>query len=966
MKTLITSLSLIIFCLAAYAQTGFIRGYVFDESTGETLIGVTVAVAGTTQGTTTDLDGAFSLPLEPGKYNLQVSYVSFQTMMIEEVEVKSGSVTSLNNIKLKENTQKLGEVVIKAEVIRSNESGILSLKRKSAVMLDGISADKIELTGDGNAVQAAKRITGVTIEGGKYVYVRGLGDRYSKTTLNGIDIPGLDPDRNSLQMDIFPSNMIGNIMISKNFTADMPADFTGGLLNIETKEFPEEKAMTISASVGYNPQMHFNSNYLGYKGGKTDFLGFDDGTRALPNAADQTKIPSPLSGSSSAEVTDFVSSFSPTLGATERMSAMDFGLNFSAGNQIALGKDKTNPTGKKLGYTFSVAYKNETKFYDEVEFGEYQRYINPDSLELRPATVQKGAMGENNVLVAAIAGLAYKTQNTKLKLTLMHLQNGESRAAQFNIDNDPEAVGQSGYFAFSNNLEYNQRSMSNLLLNGTHVLGADRWEIDWRLSPTLSLSEDPDIRKTAFTERPLDTLFMAGAGGNPSRIWRSLNEISLAGRFDVSYKYRVLNRTAKLKFGVANTFKTRGYEILFFDMQFFGNQDWLSTDPNDILQPDNIYPNQPNSVYYQSGNNNPNPNEYQSSINNTGLYVSNEFDITSRLKTLLGVRMEYYVQRHTGRDQSFASGDEISGRNLENEKVLETINLFPSVNLIYQLAEKQNLRLSYSRTVARPSFKETSFAQIIDPITNRIFNGSLFEYSDWDGNLKETDIDNVDLRWELFMEKGQLVSVSLFYKRFANPIELVRIPEQQTSTEFQPRNVGTGNLYGVELEVRKNMGFISDFMANFYMAGNVTFVKSFIEMTDLEFNARKVYEKEGEDIKNKRSMAGQSPFVLNVGLGYSDAERGIDAGIFYNVKGPTLSIVGAGLFPDVYDVPFHSLNIGFNIKVGAEKNTVLDFKVANALNDKIESVYKSYKATDQIFSSLNPGFSFGVGVSHKF
>ncbi len=153
-------------------------------------------------------------------------------------------------------------------------------------MMGGISAAQIQLAGDGTAVEAAKRVTGVTIEGGKYVYVRGLGDRYSKTMLDNMNIPGLDPDRNTLQMDIFPTDLINNITVVKNFTADLPADFRGGLVNLEIKDFPDEKIFDVSVGVGFNPSMHLNSDYLGYQGGNTDFLGFDDGTRALPTGTD--------------------------------------------------------------------------------------------------------------------------------------------------------------------------------------------------------------------------------------------------------------------------------------------------------------------------------------------------------------------------------------------------------------------------------------------------------------------------------------------------------------------------------------------------------------------------------------------------------------------------------------------------------------------------------------------------------
>ncbi|WP_291855852.1 TonB-dependent receptor [Marinilabilia sp.] len=949
----------------AYSQNGTIRGTVYDGSTGETLVGVSVVIKGTYTGTATDLDGKFALETESGIYDLQLSFISFQPLTVEGVEVKAGEVTVLNNLELGESTVELEDIVVTARAIRNTEAALQTMKAKSSVMLDGISASKMELIGDGTAVEAAKRVTGVTIEDGKYVYVRGLGDRYSKTTLNGVDIPGLDPDRNSLQMDIFPTNLIDNMMVSKNFTADMPADFTGGLLNVTTKDFPDKKVFSVSAGTAFNPNVHFNEDFLSYDGGNTDFLGFDDGTRALPNRARQSNIPTPISGAPQDEVVDFIRSFDPQLAAREQTSLMDYSLGFSFGNQIDL--DNNSEKAPKLGYILSLSYKSEYEYDNDVQYGEYQKSIDPETYEMRYATRQNGRMGEQKVLVGLLGGIAYKTNFTKYRFTAMHLQNGVSRAGKFSIDNDASAVGQSGYYAESDNLEYNQRSLTNFLLSGTYLFQESGWEIDWRLSPTFSSSQDPDIRKTAFTFRSDDdVMFNAGAGGNPSRIWRELNEINATAKFDVSKDYTLGGDDAKLKFGASHNYKQRDYEILFFDVQFFGGQSWDEPDASQVLNPENLYPNQPNAIYYQSGNNNPNPNAYESNVHNTAAYISNEFSPLKDLKTILGVRMENFVQRHTGRDQSYASGDTRNGRNLDNDKVLESLDFFPSVNLIYALSEKQNLRAAYSRTIARPSFKELSFAQILDPISNRIFNGSLFSYSDWDGNLVETRIDNMDLRWELFGDRAQNVSASVFYKQFDKPIELVRIPEQQTSTEYQPRNVGDGQLYGFEFEFSKNLDFVSPVLKYFNINSNVTLVKSEIEMTDAEYNSRKTYEKVGQTIDDTREMAGQSPYVINAGFTYNNYESGLAAGLFYNVKGETLSIVGAGLFPDIYIEPFHSLNFSVNKKFGADQNTKVDFKVSNVLNQRQESYYQSYKAENQVYNIFNPGRTFSVGLSYDF
>ncbi len=955
-----------------YAQQGTIRGSVISKSNGETLIGVNILVVGTDNGTITDLDGQFTIKLNPGSYDLQVSYITYETTTVKGIQVGAGEVTLLENIRLSDSNLELGEVVITAEAVRTSEAALLSMKKKSATIMDGISASKMRLTGDATAVEAAKRVTGVSIEGGKYVYIRGLGDRYSKTTLNGVDIPGLDPDKNTLQMDIFPSALIDNLVVSKNFTADLPADFTGGIMNIETKAFPEKKILSASASVSYNPDMHFNEDYLEYEGSSTDFLGFDDGQRALPNGADRANFPTPINTSDDGVVNRFVNSFDPNLGVNRARSLMDYSASFTIGDQIELkNKNASGPDylnfNNKLGYIFSLSYKTDYKYYDDVVYGEYQRILDEDNNEMLLANSQIGEFGERSSLLGLLGGVAYKTKFSKYRLSALRLQGGESRAGRFDLFNNAEALGQSGYRAESENLEYNERSLTNLLLNGEHVLQNAGWEIDWRLSPTFSVSNDPDIRKTAFSQLANDTSFRAGDGGNPSRIWRYLDEISATAKIDIIKNYKFREGAAKLKFGASHTYKQRDYEILAFDMQFFVSQDWPNPDPEVVLEPQNIFPNTPNGIYYQSGNTSPNSNEYNSNVQLSAAYISNELNITPELKTILGLRLENFVQRHTGRDITFANGNFENGNNLDNEIVLESLDLFPSVNFIYSLNDDQNLRFAYGRTIARPSFKELSFAQIIDPFTNRIFNGAFFQYpGDWDGNLVETRINNIDLRWELFQEQGQLFSISAFYKQFADPIELVRIPTALTTAEYQPRNVGNGQLLGVELEIRKNFNFISPKLEMFSVSANVTFVESRIDMTDIEFESRLEFEKRSEDIENTRQMAGQSPYVINVGLVYDNQDAGLQSGIYYNVKGPTLFIVGAGLFPDIYNEPFHSLNFSVSKKLGEEGNTSIDFKAQNILDDQLETVYKAFEAEDQPFTTLFPGPSFSLGVSHRF
>jgi len=956
------SLLMLLLPFVGLAQKGTIRGTVIDDGTGESLFGVTVIIQGTTTGAVTDFDGKFDIRAEPGTYNLQASFVSYKTVTIEGIEVVSDEVNVIGNIRLGEAVEELEEVIVTAEAIKTTESALLTVKRKSANVMDGISSESFRKIGDSDAGEAAKRVTGVTVEGGKYVYVRGLGDRYTKTTLNGADIPGLDPDRNSIQIDVFPTNLIDNMLIMKTFTPELPADFTGGIVNIETKDFPEEKVIKVSLGIGFNPSMHLNDDYIDYEGSDTDFLGFDNGVRDLPTGFDLSDPPTPVGvegeNFESEEVEAFLGEFSPTLGAEQETSLMNYNFGFTFANQKEL------KSGNNLGYLLTGNYRSSTVLYDDAFFGQFQNApTDPDQTDFVLAETISGTLTENSVLLGGLGGLAYKTDLSKYRFTVMHLQNGESRSAQFAlVDNDEGTAGKSGFFGSSDNLEYNQRSVTNLFLNGEHHLNEDKWVIDWRGSSTWSTQEDPDIRKTAFTEvgsRPdVRLAFVGGAAGNPSRLWRDLDEINIVGKLDITNKLNIFSRDAKIKFGVSHTYKERDYEIVDFDVVFLNNQqpDWTG-DATQVWTDETLFPN--GNLFVRSGFTLPNPNQYNASINNTGIYFSTEFKPADKLKGIVGVRAENFVQRHTGRDQ-------LQTQVLDNDKVLDALDFFPSINLIYEIVEAQNLRVSYSRTIARPSFKELSFAQILDPVSNRIFNGGLFAIDDWDGNLRETFIDNIDLRWELFKDRGQLYSVSAFYKSFNDPIELVRLPQAQTNVEFQPRNVGDGRLYGIELEFRTALDFISP---NFSANGNITLVESQIDMSDTELRNRENNARSGATIDDTRNMEGQAPWVLNAGLSYNNYEKGFDAGLFYNVKGETLFIVGGGIEPDVFSEPFHSLNFNLNKSFGADQQWGFNFSISNILLDKREWFYKRKFSSAEgdpsaDFQSWSPGVTFGAGISY--
>jgi len=938
----------------AFAQKGILRGAIFEEGSGEPLFGVSVLVKETSTGAITDFDGKFEIQVEPGFYTLQISYISYATVELTGVEVKAGETVVLSDILMAEEASELETVTIAASAIRTTESALMSVKRNAANLMDGISASAFKKIGDGDAASAIKRVTGVSIEGGKYIYVRGLGDRYTKTVLNGVDIPGLDPDRNTIQMDIFPTNVIDNIIVSKSFTAELPADFTGGVVDIETKDFPEERVRSLSLSGGLNPSMHFNSNYLSYDGSGTDWLGFDNGTRAIPTDG-RTDIPQygdavgNPNGPKGLEYQEILGGFNKTLGGYRSNSLMDLGLSFSLGDQIARSR-------ATWGYNFAFTYKNETEFYQDAQFNLYAKPREADQTELESLERQRGDFGVNNVLVGGLAGIALKTTNSKYKLNLMHLQNGESKAGEFDFVNTNLGAN---FEAKQYNLEYSQRALTSVLLAGTHFINGGTWQVDWKLAPTRSTIEDPDIRFTRFR---LPTNTISTEVGLPARIWRSLEENSVVGKLDLTRKVSLFTRDAKLRFGTNYVFKNRDFNIQSF--QFATGNTTFTGDPNEILQDQNLFSAENrNGVRYNADFIPINPNEYQSILTNVAGYSSLEMSPSKNLKVIAGLRVEQYNQYYTGTNQTGTI-------NYDLVEMLDDLDFFPTVNLIYNLKENQNLRVSASRTIARPSFKELSYAEILDPITGRTFIGGLYPETTnggtevlWDGNLVSTRVNNFDVRWEAFQQKGQMFSVSAFLKTFDKPIEMVQFLSDPGT--FQPRNVGDGQVVGLEFEFRKSLAFISPSLENFNWNTNVTVTKSQIKMSESEFRSRSLTAKEGEVVNDTRVMAGQAPYIINTGLSYQSFVTGWEAGVYYNVQGSTLNYVGFGNRTDTFTVPFHSLNLNVNKTFGADERIQAGFGIQNILNDKREQVFRAYEAQDQLFTSLSPGtkLTFRVGFS---
>lgn len=936
LKNLLTFLVLVLPVFVA-AQSGTVRGQLIDDANGETIPFANVIIQETGNGFSTDLDGKFSIDLPIGIYNFKVSYIGYAELTISDIEVTDGKVSVLD-MRLKEESEVIDQIVVTATALRNTETALMTIQKKSANVLDGISSQTFKRIGDSNAASAIKRVTGVSIEGGKYVFVRGLGDRYTKSILNGMDIPGLDPDRNTLQMDIFPTNLIDNIMVMKSFTPDLPGDFTGGVVNIVTKDFPDQKTFNVSAGLSYNPSMHFNKDYLSYEGSGTDWLGFDDGTRDIPFQAERD-IPSPINDPT---LTALTSSFSKTMATQKMRSFADYNFSLSTGNQI-------NTPKLNIGYNLALNYRSDTDFYEDAEYNIFIKPVATDDFELQTDRQQTGSVGSNTRLWSAMAGTAFKYNNHKVNINLLHIQSGKSSAGLFNT----QTFIRNSNTIIKDNLEYTQSGISNLLVSGKHMFDESDFTVDWKFSPTISRIADKDIRVTPFREDDGELSFEPSEGAQPQRLFRNLDEINYSSALDFTKGLVIGKRAANLKWGFRSTMKQRDYEIFAyrFNVKSQSQVDFMG-DPDRLLAEENIWTYQTGVGTYVQGNYEP-ANTYMAKQNTMAGYIMNELPISDRLKAIYGVRVEKFEHFYTGQNNS---GDIV----YDNEKIIDNIDVLPSVNMIYSLVEDMNLRMSYSKTLARPSFKEASIAQIYDPISQLTFIGNI--------DLEQTQINNFDVRWELYQPGGQMFAVSGFYKMFTNPIEIVSF-SQSAPDNFQPRNVGDATVMGVELEVRKDLSFIAEGMRSLNFGTNLTIVQSEVAMDKSpngEFDSRVKNAREGEQIADTRQMQGQAPFIINSYLNYRKPGGIWEANLSYNVQGESLAIVGIGLNPDIYQASFHSLNFKASFNIGPEGRTRISAGVNNILGDDRLKLYQSFNAADQIFERFVPDRTYSVGVSYDF
>lgn len=954
---------------AAGEQLGKITGQVVNKENAQPLVGATVMIQGTSLGAITDLDGNFRINKVPaGNYTVVSTSVGFTQVSITEVTVSKDEVTPLNFIMSPEVIQTDG-IKVEARAEKNSETVLLHRRRSATAVTDGISAQEMSRSGSGDAAEAMTKVTGASVVDGKFVFVRGLGDRYSNTQLNGSTLPSPDPDKQAVPMDLLPTGLLDNIIVEKSFTPDKPGDFAGGSVNLNTKDYPESRSLVFSTSTGTNSETRLGHDILMHQRSSKDWLGFDDGKRDIPQIiTDNSEIQTNLPGSSfeisesgladSMYIVQYMDSaaraFNPEMTGNKREIPLNQSHSLSYGNQHTLFN---NP----LGIVASLTYSRKYNSYQGTH-GSYSQRAQQFNGSLHKNFDFTDTRGVEEVLWGGLINLKYGFHpNHKIGWNYMYTRNGESET-RYLAGDWPEFIDP-GSIARNHALWYTERFLKASQFNGAHALFDNKIRADWQISLANTSQEDPDVRfftdEMGFNtyedeesgEMIVDTTYTIWPNRfpRPKRLWRNVEESSDEYQLNINIP---LSGKAKFKHGLAVSNKRRDvserrfqyvndtrYSSYDGDIQAYIEDMGLDTVTTRVFQNQTRYRYRFSNFLREISESR---NSYFGEKEIFAAYGMFELPLIWNMHFIGGARYEV-----TDMQTFSAQNKTMLGKGIDEEDIL------PSLNLIYRLGDRMNVRAAYSKTLARPNLLEMSSSVIEEFNTGDFYIGN--------PDLEMTKIDNYDLRWEWFTAPGEIIAVSGFYKRLKNPIENTII--NPIHIEVQPRNSDDATIYGFELEYRRNLGFIKETLRNFRLGGNFTMVESKIKL-----DAEELQESRAIDplYPETRPMAGQSPYLVNLDLSFNSFQAGTSMSLYYNIFGERLYFNSEGATPDVYEQPRHHLDF-----VGSQKliaGTTFKFSVKNILNEKQEYLYDDLdgRMTNQYAYKVYPlGVSYTVGVSYQ-
>ncbi|MFZ5979167.1 MAG: TonB-dependent receptor domain-containing protein [Candidatus Zixiibacteriota bacterium] len=951
--------SLLIISVEA-ASTGRVSGQVVDAKTGEPLIGASIYLEGTKLGAITDLDGNFIIKnIDPGTYSLRAQMVSYATVTVTEVEVIDDDVQM--NFQLSSTVYEVKDIVVKGKAMNNTEAIMLKHRQASSSVNDAISSEQISRSGSGNAAEAVKSVVGATVTEGKYVYVRGLGDRYSSIELNGSPLPSPDPDKQAVPMDLIPANLLDNIVVQKTFTPDKSGNFTGGAVDLGTREMPKSLTFNFATAGGYNAQVA-GKDLITYEGGSTDWLGYDDGTRDLPSSLTSPEtVPDKTEAvndyNKAVELTEMTRSLNDQLTPSTRSGPLNQSYALSYGNQFQV-------FDKPLGMIASLSYSRKTSFYDDGFKGEWT-LSGHDSVktELDSEHELNDSRAKDEVLWGSLVNMAYSLHNNhRVGFTFMYTQNGESEARLLEGDNkemlgvedDPDRKA----IWTTRVLSYTERKLSTFQFKGEHVIKGLR--LEWVNSTSKTNQNDPDMRFMSDHYRQREDIkfynLQLSHYPPPTHYFRELEESNREGQLDVTLPFKQWKGYAsRLKFGGAYLKKERDFSEWTYEIQgLFNKYNSYGGDVDSFFAEDNV--------------------GYSISFDTT--FVGDQIYVDTNIKMLDGGVVvsatdpgSFYSGRqniYAGygmldipllRDLKLVGGVRYESTMMDIEQTLvedstgEEINegdWLPSLNLIYKLTENMNFRASYGRTLARPTLREIAPWSSEDFVGGRTLIGN--------PDLKMTKINNYDFRWEYYSRPGEILAVSLFYKKLENPIEIAIL---NINDNVMPKNVDNGKLYGAEFEVRERLDQITSLLRNFQLGANLTLVHS-----EVDIDEKELIQLEASGFYDfTRPLTGQSPYVINFDLTFDNYRTGTRATLLYNIFGKRLAYNAEAATPDIYERPRKVLD--FTLSQQMFGNMKLKFAVMNIFNDEVKFSHE-YKGKEFIHSSYTTGTDFKLGVTYDF
>lgn len=918
---------------------GVISGRALNVVSGVPIANADVGVVGTGIVAKTDLEGGYRLANVPlGVRDVTVTRAGFRAVTITAVAVRAGESTPLDlGMVADDSVVKMEAFSVSAEVMQNSGVGLLASRQQASAVSDAIGSEQMSKLGFGTAASAMKAVTGASVVGGKYVYIRGLGERYSSTMVNGVEVPSADPDRRAVNLDMFPSDLIDAIVTTKSFTPDKPGNFTGGAVDMKTKEFPDQFTFSVAASISHNSRVTGKDFLTSSSGSNT--WGRDDGSRDLPPALVGTRIPLRFSGENvDTEIGRLTRAFSPNLAPSFSDGPLTRSMSLAAGGV-------TRWFGRRLGYAASLSYDRSFTGYSGGIFGRYERQgIN--SPALAPLVLLSDSRNEDDALIGSLLNVAYQfSPEHQMSINSMFNQAGNDLArVQSGLNVAGGGISETEIFT-TRTLRYTERSLRSVQLAGKHLFPAWReLRANWSATHASTTQDEPDTRYFSSFQTPDGNEFFEVSGvPRPSRYFRDLKETRRDYSIDFTLPIEMPGtRQGQLKFGGAHAVTEREFNERLFEynstvLRYDG-------DPAGLLRESQVGQVDPVTGRFRTGQlylveTTSAGNSYWGEQKVGAFYGMVDLPITDALRFIGGARQESTAIDVRSRDPGRRAG------------LLHADDTLPSANLVYALTNRMNVRAAFTRTMARPNFREIADYTSFEFVGDFVYIGN--------PNLRRTKVRNFDLRWEWFPRKGELLAVSFFHKQMTDPIER-GVFSIINSGELQFQNAPKGEVTGIEIEARKRFDFISDRLRNFSGGLNYTWVRSEVDITAAELAFTRVYE---PNAKGTRELTGQSPYIANIDLTYNQSRWGTTVSLYYNIFGERLMQVSPPGTPNVFEQPAPTLDLLYAQKIRDRWKVTVSAK--NLLDRASEQTY-TYRDTDYFRSSYKRGVTTSLGVTYSY